>query len=55
MPDEHVNQESASGAVQSVSVSIEDIKPQDWVEKVYKPGIMAAPDRLYKQPGYDPL
>ncbi|HET9147010.1 MAG TPA: tautomerase family protein [Acetobacteraceae bacterium] len=46
---------SANCAEQSVSVSIEDIKPQDWVEKVYKPDIMAAPDRLYKQPGYDPL
>ena len=31
---------------QSVSVSIEDIEPQDWVEQVYKPdilGMIAAP------------
>jgi 4-oxalocrotonate tautomerase len=39
----------------AVSVSIEDIAPKDWVEKVYKPDIAAHPHRLYKKPGYDPL
>jgi 4-oxalocrotonate tautomerase len=38
----------------SVSVSIEDIAPADWVEKVYKPDIVGKPDRLYKKPGYNP-
>ena len=46
---------NANCAEQSVSVSIEDIEPGDWVEAVYKPDIMANPDRLYKKPGYDPL
>jgi len=37
----------------SVSVAIEEIEPEDWVEKVYKPDIMKNSERLYKKPGYD--
>lgn len=39
----------------SVSVSIEDVAPADWVETVYKPDILAKQDTLFKKPGYDPL
>jgi 4-oxalocrotonate tautomerase len=39
----------------SVSVGVEDIEPADWVEKVYKPDILAKPERIYKKPGYNPL
>jgi 4-oxalocrotonate tautomerase len=39
----------------AVSVAIEDIKPDDWVEKVFKPDILAKPKTIYKKPGYDPL
>jgi 4-oxalocrotonate tautomerase len=39
----------------AVSVSIEDIQPRNWVEKVYKPEILGKPDTLYQKPGYDPL
>ncbi|WP_431271763.1 tautomerase family protein [Dankookia sp. P2] len=39
----------------SVSVSIEDVEPGDWTEKVYKPDILGAPGKLFKKPGYDPL
>ena len=46
---------SANCAESSVSVSIEDVEPNDWVEKVYKPDILAKPDTLYKKPGYSPL
>jgi 4-oxalocrotonate tautomerase len=46
---------SAACAEQAVSVSIEDVEPEDWVETVYKPDIMQKPDTLYKKPGYDPL
>jgi 4-oxalocrotonate tautomerase len=46
-------------AVQSkeanVSVSIEDVAKDDWVEKVYKPDILGHWDILYKKPGYNPL
>jgi len=46
---------TADCADTSVSVSIEDIAPDDWVEQVYKPDIVAKPDLLYKKPGYNPL
>jgi 4-oxalocrotonate tautomerase len=36
---------------ESVSVAIEEIKPQDWAEKVYIP-ILNSPEKLYKKPGY---
>ncbi len=37
---------------ESVSVSIEEIKPSDWAEKVYKPDILNGRGKLYKKPGY---
>jgi 4-oxalocrotonate tautomerase len=40
---------------ESVSVSMEEVKPQDWMEKVYKPDIQEKWDKLYKEPGYDPF
>jgi 4-oxalocrotonate tautomerase len=45
----------ASSAEESVSVSIEDVEPDAWVEKVYKPDIVGKWDKLYKKPGYNPL
>ncbi len=39
----------------AVSVSIEDVEAEDWIEAVYKPDIIARPGTLYKKPGYDPL
>jgi 4-oxalocrotonate tautomerase len=39
---------------ESVSVAMEEVRPQDWVEKVYKPDIEDNSDKLYKKPGYDP-
>jgi len=38
---------------ESVSVAMEEIKSQDWVEKVYKPDIKGNWNKLYKKPGYD--
>jgi 4-oxalocrotonate tautomerase len=40
---------------ESVSVGIEDIKPADWAERVYKPDILGKPETVYKKPGYDPF
>ncbi len=37
---------------ESVSVAIEEIKPEDWAEKVYRPDILNTPGKLYKKPGY---
>jgi 4-oxalocrotonate tautomerase len=38
---------------ESVSVAMEEVKSQDWVDKVYKPEIKTKWDKLYKKPGYD--
>ena len=38
---------------ESVSVAMEEVKSQDWVEKVHKPEIKDNLDKLYKKPGYD--
>jgi 4-oxalocrotonate tautomerase len=37
---------------ESVSVAIEEVSPQDWAEKVYKPDIVNNSKNLYKKPGY---
>ena len=39
-------------AEESVSVAIEEVKSQDWAEKVYKPDIVSNSEKLYKKPGY---
>ena len=36
----------------SFSVSIEEVAPEDWREKVYVPDIIGQKERLYKEPGY---
>ena len=38
---------------ESVSVGFEEIKSQDWKDKVYKPDIQNQWDTLYKKPGYE--
>jgi 4-oxalocrotonate tautomerase len=38
---------------ESVSVAMEEVKPQAWAEEVYKPEIKNKWDKLYKEPGYD--
>ena len=38
----------------AVSVSLEEIAPADWTEKVYRPDILDGPGTLYKKPGYGP-
>jgi 4-oxalocrotonate tautomerase len=40
---------------ESVSVAIEEVKPEDWAEKVYRPDILDNPERLYRKPGYNPI
>jgi 4-oxalocrotonate tautomerase len=42
-------------AEDSVSVAIEEVKPSEWLEKVYRPDIEPQMDKLYKKPGYGPL
>jgi 4-oxalocrotonate tautomerase len=45
----------AKCAEKSVSVAIEEVHPDDWAEKVYKPDILNSAHALYKEPGYNPL
>ena len=40
---------------QSVSVAMQEVKPEDWGETVYKPDIADNWESLYKQPGYNPF
>lgn len=37
---------------ESVSVAIEEVEPQDWAEKVYRPDIINSSEKLYKKPEY---
>ena len=46
---------STGNGEDAVSVSIEDVEPSEWTEKIYKPDIIGKPDKLYKKPGYDPF
>lgn len=38
---------------ESVSVALEEVRSQDWLERVYKPDIKNKWSELYKTPGYD--
>jgi 4-oxalocrotonate tautomerase len=40
---------------ESVSVAFEEVKAQDWTEKVYKPDIQNKWDKVFKKPGYEPF
>jgi phenylpyruvate tautomerase PptA (4-oxalocrotonate tautomerase family) len=35
-----------------LSVGIEDVRPTDWIERVYEPDILRKQNTIYKQPGY---
>jgi len=37
---------------ESISVGFEEINPEDWAGKVYKPDIQDKWDTLYQKPGY---
>ena len=39
----------------TVSVAIEEVKPEDWPEKVYRPDILNRQETLYRKPGYNPF
>ncbi len=39
----------------AISMAIEEVEPDDWPEKVYKPDILDKAHTLYKKPGYNPF
>lgn len=43
-----------NSSADSISVAIEDVKPEHWTETVYKPDILGKPETIYKKPGYGP-
>lgn len=47
--------EIADAPNKSVSIAIEEISPEEWPEKVYRPDILENQDTLYKKPGYNPF
>lgn len=48
----HVVTTTLNISEETISVAIEDVPPEDWAEKVYKPEIIAKSERLFKKPGY---
>lgn len=40
---------------ESVPVAIEEVRPQEWMQKVYNPEILPNFEKLYKRPGYEPF
>jgi len=37
---------------ESVSVAMEEVRPEEWKAHVFKPDILDKPETLYKKPGY---
>jgi len=37
---------------ESVSVAMEEVGADDWMDMVYKPDILGKPKLIYKEPGY---
>jgi len=37
---------------ESVSVAMEEVESNAWMEKVYSPDILGKPKQIYKKPGY---
>jgi 4-oxalocrotonate tautomerase len=45
---------AAGSSKTSISVAIEDVAPEDWMEKVFEPDIAGRPGTIIKKPGYGP-
>jgi 4-oxalocrotonate tautomerase len=37
---------------ESVSVAMEEVKSNEWMDKVYRPDILGKPKQIYNKPGY---
>lgn len=37
---------------ESISIAMAEVDSSEWREKVYRPDILGASERLYKKPGY---
>jgi 4-oxalocrotonate tautomerase len=36
----------------ALTVALEEVKPEDWLDQVYRPEVVRKIERLYKKPGY---
>lgn len=45
----------ANTSEEHVSIDIQEIKPEDWADKIYKNEILPKLDKLQKKPGYNPF
>jgi hypothetical protein len=36
------------------SVAVEEVRPEEWAENVYKPDILNKQEKLCRKPGYEP-
>lgn len=41
--------------IRKVSVSVDDVRPENWMEAVYQPDIIEGRALLVKAPGYGPV
>ncbi len=37
----------------SISVAVQEVKPENWAAEVYRPEVQINIEQLYKKPGYD--
>lgn len=47
--------EIADCSLSAVSVSIEEVPPEDWADQVYQKDILDRPETLVRKPGYNPF
>jgi 4-oxalocrotonate tautomerase len=45
----------AKTSEEHVSIDIQEIKPENWAETIYKKEILPKLDKLQKKPGYNPF
>ena len=48
-------QTALGSTLESISVAVQDVQKDDWMEQVYEPEIVANADKLFKRPGYGSL
>jgi 4-oxalocrotonate tautomerase len=39
----------------TISVAVEDVRPEDWVKDIDKPQVLGKWDKVYRKPVYDPF
>lgn len=37
---------------ESVSIAMQEVPPDEWMDQVYRPDILGKPKQIYRKPGY---